>query len=289
VSLRLIVIPLALLTALALALIAFQLAQSPPSAVVTENGLALPPAPLLVNVLVAAHPVAPGALIRDEDFVAKGVAPHDLKEGSLQDSAEVRTELRGALLRRFLEANEPLQRGDLLRARDRGFLAAVLEPGTRAVSVAVDAVTGVSGLIWPGDKVDVILTQELDAQNVPLSRRVFGETVLTDVRVIAVDQQITQGGVANGSAEGVGKLAHTVTLQVASDQAERVAVANRLGRLALAVRAVDGLPPGSPASPPAAATVFSSDVSPELSASARRGGTRMRVIQGDHREEVTFQ
>ena len=52
---------------------------------------------------------------------------------------------------------------DVLRPRDRGFLAAVLAPGTRAVSIAVDPVSGVGGLIWPGDRVDVILTQEIPA------------------------------------------------------------------------------------------------------------------------------
>lgn len=284
-SLRLIVIPLALLTALALALIAFQVAQ-PPKVVVNAEVGGAPPPPLVVNVLVAAHAVPPGALLRDEDFVIKGVPPQEVREDSLQDTPAVRAEIRGALLKRFLDANEPLQRGDLIRARDRGFLAAVLDPGTRAVSVAVDPVTGVSGLIWPGDRVDVILVQEQDPQVAPAGRRVFGETVMSDVRVIAVDQQIVQGGVAANSAEGVGKLAHTVTLQVAADQAERVSVANRLGRIALAVRAAS-----SPSGPEiaAATTVFSSDVSPELSATSRRGGTRMRVIQGDRREDVTFQ
>lgn len=279
-SLRLIVIPLALLTALALALIALQITHAP--APVAEGPVA-PPPPLMVSVLVAAHPMSAGTLVRDEDFAVKMFAPSELKGGSFRDSPDMRAELRGALVRKFIELNEQVQRADLLRARDRGFLAAVLEPGTRAVSIAVDAVTGVAGLIWPGDRVDVILTQELDATSTPLSHRIFGETVMSDVRVIAVDQQISEGGVSNGGAEGVGKLAHTVTLQVATDQAERVTVANRLGHLALAVRAIDS---GALRD---SGTVFSSDVSPELSASARRNGSHMQVIQGDKREDVTFQ
>jgi pilus assembly protein CpaB len=285
VSLRLIVIPLALLTALALALILFQISHAPPAVVIDASGVVAPP-PLQVSILVAAHPVPPGTLIRDEDFVPKAVAQHDVPEHSVQDTMDARNELRGALVRKFLDTGVAVARSDVLRTRDRGFLAAVLEPGTRAVSIGVDAITGVSGLIWPGDRVDVILTQESDGQNAPPSRRVFGETVLTDVRVIAVDQQITEGGSPAAGADGVGKVARTVTVQVAADQAERITVAGRMGHLALAIRSIDGAPPLTPAAAP---TIFGSDVSPELQAAARRGGQRMRVIQGEKREEVTFQ
>lgn len=284
-SIRVILIPLAILTVIALALLAFQVTRSPNAP--PPEVAAAPPPPLLVSVLVAAHQVAPGTLVRDEDFVAKPLPQRDVVAGAIQDSPDSRAEIRGALVRRFLDAGAILTRADLLRSRDRGFLAAVLEPGTRAVSVAVDAVTGVSGLIWPGDRVDVILTQEMEGQNVPLARRIFGETVLSDVRIIAVDQQIAEGGVAAAGNEGVGKVARTVTLQVASDQAERVAVAGRMGHIALAVRAIES--PVRDTSGTAKTTVFGSDVSPEVSASAHRTGSHMRLIQGGQREEVTFQ
>lgn len=282
-SLRIILIPLAVLTALALALLAFQMTSSAPPAP-TEQA---PPPPLQVSVLVAARQLSPGMLVRDEDFIAKSMPQRDLAAGALTDTPELRSEIRGALVRRFLEPGAMLSRTDLLRARDRGFLAAVLESGTRAVSIAVDAVSGVSGLIWPGDRVDVILTQQLDSQNVPIAKRVFGETVLTNVRVIAVDQQITEGGVAATGTEGVGKVARTVTLQVAADQAERVAVAGRLGHLVLAVRAIDSAAPSDTTvpSPP----VFGADVSPELSASGKRTGQHLQLIQGGQREDFTFQ
>ncbi len=283
-SLRIILIPLALVAALALALLAFQVGRAPAPEVQAE---APPPPPVQLNVLVAARPLSPGMLIRDEDFTPKAMPQRDAPAGSLPDTPEIRTEIRGALLRHFIDPGMAVTRADILRARDRGFLAAVLDPGTRAVSIPVDAVTGVSGLIWPGDRVDVILTQEMDGQQVPLSRRVFGETVLTDVRVIAVDQQITEGGIPASGGEGVGRVAHTITLQVAVDQAERVTVAGRMGHLALAVRAVEVAPNGSAQA--GVKTVFGGDVSPELSASTRRTGTHMRLIQGDRREEITFQ
>ena len=98
------------------------------------------------------------------------------------------------MVRRSLAANEPIIAGDVLNPGDRGFLAAVLGTGMRAVTVGVDPVSGTAGLIWPGDHVDVVLTQSIEEKDQPIDRRVSGETVLTDVRVIAVDQQLVQGG-----------------------------------------------------------------------------------------------
>ena len=94
--------------------------------------------------------------------------------------------------------------------------------GTRAVSIGVDPVSGVSGLIWPGDHVDVILTQELE--NAPVATGCSSETILTNVRVIAHRPGDRPGRAASGS-EVAGKLARTVTLQVDRDQAEKLAVA----------------------------------------------------------------
>jgi Flp pilus assembly protein CpaB len=123
--------------------------------------------------------------------------------------------------------------------------------------------------------VDVILTQELAAADAPLGRRVVGETVLTDRRVIAVDQTIAQGPA--GGETGPGRIARTVTLEVTMEQAERLAVASRLGRLSLTVRPIEKglLPVSAPAGP-----IFGSDVSNALSGSLVSEGARMRVIQG---------
>jgi pilus assembly protein CpaB len=240
--------------------------------------------------LVAARPLSAGTLVKDEDFVVREVAPDAVPEGALLESEEVRVELRGALLRRYLDAGAVVARGDVLRPRDRGFLAAVLRPGSRAIAVGVDAVTGAAGLIWPGDQVDLILTQEMDASAAPVSRRIVGETVLTNVRVIAVDQHFTQGASAGLMATGGNNqrsVARTVTLEVAPEQAERVAVAERLGKLSLAVRSMEQSAENTP-SDAAPTSVFGADVSPALSRTGHAVGSRIRVIQGGESREVTF-
>ncbi len=191
--------------------------------------------------------------------------------------------MRGAMLRRYLDSGAPILHTDVLRLRDRGFLAAVLRPGTRAITIAVDAVTGAGGLIWPGDQVDLILTQEIEAATAGQAKRFAGETILTDLRVIAVDQKIAQG---RSDTEEERKLAQTVTLEVEPAQAERVAVAARLGNIALVVRAADG--PLTAAVPGRTAPVFGADVSAALLVPAPAVPAQMRVIQGGDQQVVVF-
>jgi pilus assembly protein CpaB len=276
--LRALVILSLIITAVGLGAVGTQLLAPPPPAPQEAAPVAAPP-PAAMRHLVAARPLPPGTLLKDEDLASREFAsPPD---GALPATEEARAELRGALLREWLDAGVPVLRGQTLRPRDRGFLAAVLAPGRRAVSVGVDAVTGTAGLIWPGDQVDLILTQELNQAEAPLARRVVGETLLTDVRVIAVDQQITQG--AQGAEALATRIARTVTLEVTPEQAERVAVGSRLGRIALTVRAIEGAVIARTPS-----SVFAEDVSPALNRAAASQGVRMRIIQGDERTEVLF-
>ena len=155
--------------------------------------------------------------------------------------------------------------------------------GTRAISIGVDAITGNGGLIWPGDRVDVILTQELTDKDASVARRIVGETVLSDVRVVAVDQSIAQGAVATGD-NATGRVAHTVTLEVTQQQAERTAVADRLGKVTLAIRAADG---GINATGHRG-LVYGGDVSAALTDGGAAAPLRMRLIEGEDARDVTF-
>jgi pilus assembly protein CpaB len=288
-AIRIVLIALIVLAATGLAVIGMQTLMPQRAAVVpADRAAASAPQPVpTLRTLVAARPIPAGSLLRNEDLAVREIAASEAEEGVLRDSAETRAELAGALVRRFLDTGTPLGLGDVLRPRDRGFLAAVLRPNMRAITVGVDAVTGTAGLIWPGDRVDLLLTQTLDERVAVLSRRVVGETVLYDVRVIAVDQQLTQGA-AGANAGPDGKVARTVTLEVTAEEAERVAVAAQLGRLSLTIRAMAV----ETAEPPSGRrSVFGGDVSPALAQTdpvERPVGARIRIIQGDERQEVVF-
>jgi pilus assembly protein CpaB len=227
----------------------------------------------------------------------------EMPDGAFVVNEDSRAEIRGAMLRRYLDAGGVVLRPDVLRPRDRGFLAAVLTPGSRAVSIGVDAKTGAAGLISPGDLVDVILTQEFQRGDTSAGRRIVAETVLTGIRVIAVDQQIAQGAPASTPVPAVGanRVASTVTLQVTPEQSERVAVAERLGRLVLTVRSIDaeevsarGAPEldrtaaTEPARAGTASVMFGSDVSAALSRDEPTAMPRMRVIHGENVSDVVF-
>lgn len=231
-------------------------------------------APKMVKLLATAHTLAPGTLIEPTDFVSVMRVAAEAPADAVPDTPAERAAYTGAMVRRRLAASQPLSTGAVIRPGDHGFLAAVLQPGMRAVSVGVDAVTGTAGLIWPGDHVDLLLTQRLNAPNLSPARSVAAETVLSDVRVIAIDQRLVQG--ASGSDPAAKHMARTVTLEVTPEQAERVAVAAHLGPLSLIVR------PSETARPPARrpAPVYSGQVSPALAALTLPDARGLTVFQG---------
>ncbi len=204
----------------------------------TETAVASAPPPVPTRtVIVAARPLRPGMLIKPEDLAPKEVTEDRLSVGHVLDQADAKRAMVGGMVLKTLQPGDVIRVPlDVLRPADHGFLAAVLTPGTRAVSVAVDLVSGAAGLIWPGDSVDLILTQTLDDPTLAAGKRVVAETVMRNVRVIAIDQQLAQGSTG---ANGEGPPARTVTLEVSSEHAEHVQVATKLGRLSLVVRSAE--------------------------------------------------
>ena len=261
-TLRLSIIMVLLLATAALGLLGYNLSLPKPVPVVqvTENTPAPPPAPV-VGYFVAAHPLPAGTLAREEDFTVRSVSPNRVPSGAIIDTPEVRIGLRGSLVRTFLDTGSLVTSQNVLRPRDRGFLASVLEPGTRAISIKVDAASGVSGLIWPGDYVDVVLTQVVDKADP--AQGTLSETVLHNVRIVAIDQEIVQGGATDNAKAG--KVVQTVSLQLAPEQVKKITVVEQLGKLSLAVRsAVDQQNTAD------TGTMFSRDVSPAI---ARQSAT----------------
>jgi pilus assembly protein CpaB len=244
---------------------------------------AAPPPPVKLQILVAAHPLRAGSLLKYDDIQPHEVLASAMPEGARPDTPQARADLAGSMVRRSLQPPEALLPADLLRPGDHGFLAAVLRPGMRATTVGVDAVSGTAGLIWPGDHVDVILTEVNDDRTLPASRRASAEAVLDDVRVIAIDQQLMQGAVGTSAEQAT---THTVTLEVTPAQAERVTLAERLGHLSLSVRAADA-PPDAPGAK--SLTTWGGDVSAALN-QGHPDGRIMRVYQGTaDAKELRFQ
>jgi pilus assembly protein CpaB len=239
----------------------------------TAAAVAAPAPQTKVQVLVVAHPLRAGSLLKYNDMQAHEELASAVPAGARTDTPQARAELVGSMVRRSLQPQDVLLPADLLRPGDHGFLAAVLRAGMRATTVGVDAVSGTAGLIWPGDHVDVILTQVTTDQTLPAARRASAETVLSDVRVIAIDQELMQGATGSSTEQGA---AHTVTLEVTEVQAERVALAARLGHLSLIVRSAEAAPDTPSTLPP---TTWGGDVSPALNQGPASGRV-MWIYQG---------
>ncbi|PAY05929.1 Flp pilus assembly protein CpaB [Bradyrhizobium sp. UFLA03-84] len=269
-ALRVSIIMVLLLAATALGLIAYNANRKDVVVAEVAEKQVAPVAPAAtVGYFVATRPLPKGTLARDEDFAVRQAVPKAVPAGAILETPDSKAGLPGSLVRKFVEAGSAITLEDILRPKDRGFLASVLAPDSRAISIKVDEETGVSGLIRPGDNVDVVLTQVFEKAD-PVKRAV-SETVLSNVRVIAIDQEIAQGGRPVSNAV-VGKTAQTVSLELKPEQVKKVAVAKQLGTLSLVVRAAaeqwDKADTGA---------TSSCDVSPELARQSAVAGQSTTV------------
>jgi len=142
-------------------------------------------------------------------------------------------QLTGSIARSPFVAGEPIREAKLIKANGSGFMAALLPSGMRAVSTEISPETGAGGFILPNDRVDVLLTRrDREAEKATGIEAHISETILSDVRVLAIDQTIEE---KNGQRVVVGR---TATLEVTPGQAETLAVSRQRGTLSLALRSL---------------------------------------------------
>jgi pilus assembly protein CpaB len=145
------------------------------------------------------------------------------------------TKLVGMVVRNAITAGQPLTRGTLVGPQDRGFLAAALGPGMRAVTVSVNDTSGVAGFIFPGDRVDIVLTQEIEPPSNDEQPLRASETIVRNVRVLATDQRFDSKG---EDGKPLIKTFSNVTLEVTPRLAEKIAVADKFGDISLSLRSL---------------------------------------------------
>jgi pilus assembly protein CpaB len=183
------------------------------------------------QILVAKKNLPAGQFVKPEDvewrpWPKEGVAPTYYLKGKVEKTA-----LIGAVVRRGITAGEPMTDGKLAKPGDQGFLAAVLEPGMRAITVSINQTSGIAGFVFPGDRVDLLLTAEIPDADGSGQKRFATETVLTKIRVLAMDQRVND-------VDNTPKVSKTITVEVTPKQAEMIAVAGQLGRLSLSLRSL---------------------------------------------------
>ncbi len=183
-----------------------------------------PPSVKKTYVLVADKNLPTGTLIKENLLTWQAWPDAQLHQSYLIKDQNDLKELVGSVVRRAISAGEPVSIGRLVKPGTRGFLAAVLRPGYRAVSLRINATSSISGLVFPGDRVDVILTHTVNAKRV-------SETVLTNVRILAIDQQ------TNDQAQDP-KVGKHATFEVTPKQAEMFSVLSDMGKLSLSLRSL---------------------------------------------------
>lgn len=185
----------------------------------------------LPSVLVAKVNLPAGSFVLPDQMTWQVWPSSSISDAYIKKGEKTAEEFSGAVVRTGIAAGEPISEGRLIKKNDRGFMAAVLNPGQRAVSVQINETTGISGFVFPGDKVDVILTQNIKSLGDDKQNRRASETILRNVRVLAVDQRVDD-------QKGEVKPAKTVTLEVTPKQAETVSLIADLGKISLALRSL---------------------------------------------------
>ncbi len=197
------------------------------------------PAPVVqlptVDVLIAKSDIAMGTAVAAQDMQWQAW-PAASTSGVFiikKDRPSAIQELAGAISRAPFAAGEPIREAKLIKANGAaGYMAAILPSGMRAVSTEISAETGAGGFILPNDRVDVILTRRPKDADRGSTSEATSETILTNVRVLAIDQTIEEKG---GQRVVVGK---TATLELSPRQAEALALSRQLGTLSLALRSL---------------------------------------------------
>ena len=201
------------------------------------KAVAQKPVPTGPQVIVATRALPVGTIITADSFRYQPW-PKELVEEAYfikkEGEADATEQLVGTVVRNPITAGQPITHGSLVAPGDRGFLAAALGPGMRAVSVPVSALTGVSGFVFPGDRVALVLTQNVaGGAGQPLK---VSETVIRNLRVLATDQRSTP--TVDDKGNSVPSKYKLVTLEVTPRIAEKIAVAQTIGTLSLSLRSL---------------------------------------------------
>ncbi|ALE17212.1 Flp pilus assembly protein RcpC /CpaB [Altererythrobacter epoxidivorans] len=186
------------------------------------------------KVLIAQRGLPTGTIITPDALSFQQWPEELVQDAYFIDGESDISQLVGTVVRHPITAGEPVTIGSLVKPGDRGFLAAALGPGMRAVTIPVSVKTGVAGFVFPGDRVDLVLTQTVKGdEGQPLKA---AETVLQNLRVLATDQKTEHKTGKDGQT--VVKASRTVTLEVTPKIAEKVAVAQTLGQISLVLRSI---------------------------------------------------
>lgn len=196
-----------------------------------EGRLATAPREIIAvpNIMVARSNLPIGHIMEASDVTWMPWGGDSLIPGYLREDSSPLDLVLGKVVRHSMVKDEPVVTAKLVGLGEKGFVAATLSPGMRAVTIAVSRTSGVGGLIFPGDRVDIIVSHQIqDKQDIT---RLVSETVLQNIRVLAIDTR-------TNDQTNEPLLGKSVTIEVTSKVAEIIAVIQQLGTLSLSLRSL---------------------------------------------------
>lgn len=202
----------------------------------TPQAAAAAQVPMGAKVLVAQRALPVGTIITADSINFQAWPEDMVKDVYFVEGEADMQKLLGTVVRNPITAGEPLTKGNLVAPGDRGFLAAALGAGMRAVTISVSARTGVAGFVFPGDYVDLVLTQTVQGAGGGEGGSLrTSETIMKNMRVLATDQSTEQEMVEGKTRV---RAFSTVTVEVTPKMAEKIAVAQTLGTISLSLRSI---------------------------------------------------
>src|ERR1700680_2059789 len=193
------------------------------------------------SVLVACSGIQRGQILKPDDLIWQIWPEGAVDKNYVLLGTRTPESFAGAVARNPVAPGEPITEAKIVAPGNRGFLAAVLKPGMRAISVPVTVTSGISGFVFPGDQVDLLLTYAVPSAGTGSEggtasfQYKAAETVLRDIRVIAIDQRVD-------SKAGEAVPAHTATFEVSAKNSEVIALASEIGKVSLTLRSLVSTP-----------------------------------------------
>ncbi len=200
-----------------------------------------------VEVLAVTRDLAVGETLAAEDLKWSPWPKANLVDGYLVQTTEPASieTMTGAVVKAALYKGEPLLPQKVVQKGEQGLLSAMMNPEMRAISVEISAESASGGFVLPNDRVDLLLTYDQKAQpERGIFERTVATTIVKNVRVLAIDQNFAT------TEEGeVSRLGSTATLEVSPQEAELLAMAQRLGEVSLSLRPLDQFVSGTERDP----------------------------------------
>jgi pilus assembly protein CpaB len=224
------------------------------------------------RIIIANKTLSPGDTIKQGDLIwqewpKSAITPTDLTEENTKLES-----FTGSIVRFPIHKGNPLVKEELVKREDKGLLAAVVTPGKRAVSIDVTASASDSGLIFPGDYVDVILSTTVSANGQQVGK---SKTILKNIKVLAFDTTLSSQG------ENPKTPPHVATLEMTPQEAEILMAGTKEGVITLSLHSLEK---GSP----------EPSVSPEPTeahgpAKESQKSKKITLMRGKDKSEVEFQ